>query len=234
MITLIQMLQLRCTPAVLTAFSLAALSGCSGDNLTEPEPARVLTSVQLFPMSSTISLVEPLNTVALRIVAYDQDGGVMTDAGAVTFASADEMVARVHEGSTVSAVAAGQAVITTTVTINGVAKTVQGTVNVVGEREPALVGTWRGTVVGSLGSSNVVFVLTSDATMSVDGDASWTPCRIEGTWALSDIGFGASGREVGCMSNELTFTATLSHTQQLSGSWAASNGHIGTFSFRKE
>jgi spore coat protein U-like protein len=90
---------------VLTAFALIALPGCSLDKLVEPEPARILTSVELYPKSSTISLLEPLNTVALQVLAYDQDRIPITDAGAVSFVSVNELAATVHAGGTVSAVA---------------------------------------------------------------------------------------------------------------------------------
>jgi hypothetical protein len=238
MMTFTQVVQLRYPWAVLTTFVLVVLPGCggnSGGNSMEPEAVRILTSVELHPTSSTLSVLEPLNTVALQVVAFDQDGRPMTDAAAVTFASANELVARVREGSTVSAVTEGQTVITAAVNIRGITKTGNTGVSVVAEREPALVGTWSGTVAGSLGSSNVVFVLTADATMSVVGDASWTRCRTEGRWELSGNGLFANGRDVECGNElELTFTAPLSNTQQLSGSWVAGNGHSGTFSFRKE
>jgi hypothetical protein len=232
--TFTQVLQLRYVRAVLTVLALVALPSCSGDKLTEPEPARVLTLVGLYPMSSTISLLEPLNTIALRAVAYDQHGMPMTNAEAVSFASANELAATVHAGGTVSAVAAGQTVVTVRVTISGVTKTVDGTVNVVAEREPALVGTWRGTATGTGGTTNVVFVFNPDFSMSAGGEASWA-CPIQGEWELSGNTLIASAHGP-CSGSQMQikYTAPLSSTQRLEGHWVTGTGSPGTFSITKE
>jgi hypothetical protein len=232
--TVTHVLQLRYPRAVLYTLALAALPGCSGDRLIEPETGRVLTSVELYPLSSTISLLEPLNTVALQVLAYDQDGNPMTDAGAVTFASANELVARVREGSTVSAVSAGQTVVTGRVTINGVTKTVEGSVRVVAEREPALVGTWRGTATGTSGSTSVVFVFNPDLSMSGVGEASWA-CSVQGKWELS--GHTLRARAIGaCPGSQLQieYSAPLSSAQRLEGNWVTDTGSPGTFSIVNE
>jgi hypothetical protein len=233
--TCTQVVQQRSAWAVLTALALVAAPGCSGDNLTEPEPARVLTSVRLHPMSSTISLLEPLNTVALTAVGYDQDGIPMTGAGAASFASANELAATVREGGSVSAVAAGQAVITATLTISGVTKSANATVNVVAEREPALVGTWRGTATSTSASTAVVFVFNGNLSMSATGEASWA-CPVQGEWELSSNTLTASAHASDCSGSQIQiqYTALLSSTQHLEGSWVTGTGSPGTFSITKE
>jgi hypothetical protein len=234
--TFTQVLRLRYPWAVLTTLVFLVSPGCGGDsgNSMAPEPPRVLTSVALHPTSSTISVREPLNTVALRVVAYDQDRKLMTDAGAVTFASVNELVARVREGSTVSAVAPGQTVVTARVTINGVTKTVDGTVNVVAEREPVLVGTWRGSATSINASTNVVFVFNGDFSMSAVGEASWA-CPVQGEWELSGNTLMASAHGP-CSGSQMqiTYSAPVSSTQRLEGNWVTNTGSPGTFSVTKD
>jgi hypothetical protein len=228
------------TRAALAALSIATAIACSGD-VTEPEPALVLTSLDVRPTAATISVAQPLNTAELRAVAYDQHADPMAIMTALSFSSANESVATVDGGGTITAVATGQTMVTATLTIGGITKTATATVTVVPEREPALVGSWKGTAAGQradnfpLQTSNMVLVLNGDLSFSAVGDAGWQQCLVEGGWELPGETFAASGHDTGCPgSQQLTFTAPLSNSQRLDGSWVASNGHNGTFSLGKQ
>jgi hypothetical protein len=219
--------------AFCTALVLVVVPGC-GSTSVEPE-AQLLTTVEMIPGASVLSTMTPLNTVTFLVVAHDQHGYPMADAVIPGLASANNQVARVSDGLTVAAVAQGETEIAASVTVRGVTRTASAKVTVVASREPVLVGTWRGIVAGSLGTSNVVVHLNADGSMSTVGDASWTRCRTEGTWELAGDEFVASVREVECGTpGQLAFFAPLSGAQHLSGSWGASTGPSGTFSFRKD
>jgi plastocyanin len=103
--------------------------GCGGDGGSGPGSG-VLTTVEVTPASPTLFTVAPGNTVVLAVVAKDQDGGVMSGAGSPTFSSANDAVATVGTDGTVTAVGAGTAVITASVTAGGVSKSGTTTVSV--------------------------------------------------------------------------------------------------------
>lgn len=231
MITHTRTLRLCCGRAAILMVVWAA-TGCSGDGPTEVVAPSILTSLEFLPSASVISLQQPLNTVLLKAIPLDQDADEIIGEGAASFASADVLVATVAADGTVSAGATGQTVITATVTIAGVTKTATATV---AEREPALVGTWRGPASGAIGTSTIVFQFHGDASMAGVGDASWNDCPIQGEWELAGDTFliDAEGTECGT-GLTLTFTAPLTSSQYLAGDWVTSTGFTGTFELVKQ
>lgn len=86
-----------------------------------------VASVQVTPTTTSLFTVEPGNTVALTAVARDQAG--QTVAGVpVTFSSSNTSAATVAAGGLVTAVSAGTATITASVTSGGATKTGNATV----------------------------------------------------------------------------------------------------------
>ncbi|MBA3557968.1 MAG: Ig-like domain-containing protein [Gemmatimonadaceae bacterium] len=109
---------------VTSAFSIA----CESTRVTESvqpgvdppglDPS-VFTTLEVLP--STVTL-EQGSTVQLGIVARDQRGVLMADAGAVTFSSSDPAIATVSGSGMVTGVAAGTADILVTKTAAGVTR----------------------------------------------------------------------------------------------------------------
>jgi len=110
----------------------ATSAGCGSDGGSGPEKS-VLTTVEVTPATATLFTVAPGNAVTLTVVAKDQNGQTMV--GTPSFSSENAAIADVSIGGTVTAVAAGTARITASVTIDGVTKT--GTNTVTTEVAPA-------------------------------------------------------------------------------------------------
>jgi plastocyanin len=118
------------TPRTITLILLvtSACIGCESNRVTEsvlpginrprPDPS-VLTTLEVLP--STVTLEQGF-TVQLGIVARDQRGARMADAGGVTFTSSDSAIAKVSSSGFVTAVAAGTADILVTKTVAGVTR----------------------------------------------------------------------------------------------------------------
>jgi plastocyanin len=102
--------------------------GDSGDGGVGP-PAG-LDRVEVTPATSTLFTVAPGNTVALSVAALDQDGDPVSGAGAPSFSSDNVAVADAAADGTVTAVGAGSARITASVTADGVTKTGTSSVTV--------------------------------------------------------------------------------------------------------
>jgi len=107
--------------------------GCGGDGSGPSEP--VLTTLEVTPATATLFTVAPGNTATLTVVAKDQDGQTMAGVGTPTFSSDNGAIAGVGADGTVTAVAAGTAQITASVTADGVTKT--GTSAVTVQAAPA-------------------------------------------------------------------------------------------------
>jgi plastocyanin len=100
-------------------------AGCGGDSVSGPEKS-VLTTVEVTPTTATLFTVAPGNAMTLTVVAKDQKGQTMV--GTPSFSSDNAAIADVSIGGGVTAVAAGTARITASVTIDGVTKTGTNTV----------------------------------------------------------------------------------------------------------
>ena len=105
-------------------------AGCGGDNGPGPGGESVLTTVEVTPATATLFTVAPGNTAALTVVAKDQDGGTMSGLGSPSFSSDNGAIADVSSDGTITAVTAGTAAITASLTAGGVTKTGATTVTV--------------------------------------------------------------------------------------------------------
>jgi plastocyanin len=106
---------------VATLLTLAAAGiGCGGGE-SEPPPQE-LTSVEVTPASGTLFTAQPGNTVELTVVAKDQDGQPMNEVGSTSFSSDNQAVGTVDPDGIVTAIGAGSARITVSVTAGGVTK----------------------------------------------------------------------------------------------------------------
>jgi len=92
----------------------------------------VLTTLQVTPATAALFTVAPGNAVTLSVVAKDQNGQTMV--GSPSFSSDNGAIADVNNGGTITAVAAGTAQITASLTIDGVTKT--GTTTVTAQVAP--------------------------------------------------------------------------------------------------
>jgi hypothetical protein len=98
-----------------------------------------------------------------------------------------------------------------------------------GPVDPALVGTWSGTVDGSFGSGTFTMSLDEAGSMSASGSGNY--CSSSGGWGVSAGQFTVTARD--CTGTILTFRAPAS-TTRLVGTWEASSGRGGTFDCTKQ
>jgi plastocyanin len=114
-------------------------AACGGDGGSgtgpPPDETSVLTTVEVTPATATLFTVAPGNTVTLAVVAKDQDGQTMAGLGSPTFSSDNGAIATVSDAGTITAVAAGSARITASLTAGGITKT--GTTTVTAQVAPA-------------------------------------------------------------------------------------------------
>jgi plastocyanin len=104
-------------------------AGC-GDGGPGPNQDQVLTTLEVSPATAALFTVAPGNTVALTVVAKDQNGTTMTGVGSPTFSSDNSAVADVSDDGTITATGAGTAQVTSSLTAGGVTKTGTTTVSV--------------------------------------------------------------------------------------------------------
>ena len=97
--------------------------------------------------------------------------------------------------------------------------------------DPALVGSWVGTIDGGLGEANIEIELKGDGTMSGEG-ANSPYCALTAKWEVVGSSFKAKGND-SCDGTAVSFSAPYSKTK-LTGSWNASSGNSGTFSVIKQ
>ncbi len=136
--------------------------GCGGDNGPGPGGESVLTTVEVTPATATLFTVAPGNTAALTVVAKDQDGGTMAGLGSPSFSSDNGAVASVGGDGTVTALAAGTAAITASLTAGGVTRT--GTTTVTVQVAPATAG---------VAAPSLAF-LPAAVDVSLGGTVTWT------------------------------------------------------------
>lgn len=97
--------------------------------------------------------------------------------------------------------------------------------------DPALVGTWSGTLNGSFGEADMTMELSDDGVMSAEGSTALY-CPIEAKWEVIGGKFKAEGND-DCDGTAVSFDAPYSKTK-LTGSWNASSGNSGTFTAEKQ
>jgi hypothetical protein len=93
-----------------------------------------------------------------------------------------------------------------------------------GPVDPTLVGTWTGSIGGSLGPASYTITLNADATMSALGTGGY--CRLAGSWGVAAGQFAARGEE--CQGFAVSYAAPAS-ASRLMGTWTASGGARGQF-----
>jgi plastocyanin len=113
---------------IATLLTVAAMGAGCGSSSTDGGTA-VLTTVVVTPATATLFTVEPGNTATLAAVGKDQDGLTIA-AGSPSFSSDNDAIAGVGTDGTVTAVAAGTAIITASMTAGAVTKTGTATVTV--------------------------------------------------------------------------------------------------------
>lgn len=109
---------------------MATAAGCGGGGgggIIDP-PESVLTTLQVTPGSATLFTAAPGNTASLAVVAKDQNGQTIANAGTPSFSSENSAIAEVGDDGTVTAKAPGITRITASLTANGVTKTASTTV----------------------------------------------------------------------------------------------------------
>jgi plastocyanin len=89
-------------------------SGCG-----ESGPSNTLTTLEVTPTARTLFTVAPGNMDTLSVVAKDQNGLVMSGVGSPSFSSDNAAVATVNSAGIITAVAAGTAQVTVSLTEDG-------------------------------------------------------------------------------------------------------------------
>ena len=97
------------------------------------------------------------------------------------------------------------------------------TINV-GAVDPALVGTWNGTLNGSFGPGTFTMILNTNGRLESQGSGNY--CGVAGNWGVSEGEFMATGPD--CTGTIVTFRAPASGSV-MSGQWTASSGRSGVF-----
>lgn len=100
-----------------------------------------------------------------------------------------------------------------------------------GNIDPALVGTWLGTVNGSFGEAEMTMVLKNNGDASGEGSTDLY-CPVNAKWEVKASNFIAKGNDE-CDGSAVTFTAPYSKTR-LNGTWSSSVGNNGTFEIEKQ
>lgn len=95
-----------------------------------------------------------------------------------------------------------------------------------------LVGTWNGTVEGSLGTAKVIFTLQMNGEIIAETD-SQILCPFQGFWWVSNKKFTASGEDE-CNGTAIELLGNGASSTEISGNWTANNGNSGTFSMTKQ
>ena len=91
-------------------------------------------------------------------------------------------------------------------------------------------GMWVGNIDGSFGPSQAEMTLAADGSMSAEGDGPY--CPLFGDWTVSEGEFVATAVDT-CDGTHVTFTAPASG-DSLEGTWTASSGNSGVFSFARQ
>lgn len=173
-------------PVPALAITLAiALAGCggSGDGGGGNElPTPVLTTIEVTPSSAAVYNTAPGNAVNLLVVAKDQDGLALPGLSP-SFASGSTGIAVVSTTGTVTAVAAGTAQITVSVTHGSVTLTKQAAITV---QVPPLV-----VFVGSTGIPQPSYV-PARVHLSATGDVTWSLSGPEHSVTFTSVGSPAS------------------------------------------
>lgn len=148
------------------ALLVATVAACSGDDPVTPTPdppaGQVLASVSL-PANSVPLTAGQSATLAPQ--ALDSTGAVIAGASGFTFTSSDPAIAEVSGAGSVLAVGAGTAVVTVSLTRDGVTATTTADVVVTGTL-PSAVTVVAGDAANTFTPAEVVVALNADVTFS--------------------------------------------------------------------
>jgi len=183
----------RLIPRIATLLIVAGTGvRCGGDGGTG-STTPVLTTVEVTSSTATLFTAAPGNTATLTVVAKDQDGQTMAGAGTPTFSSGNAAVAGVGADGTVTAVAAGTAQITASLTAGGV--TEEGTTAVTVQAAPTSAGVVAPTLAYSPTTVDV----------SAGGTVTWTFGPVPHTVSFTTSGAPADVPELSSGSAARTF-----------------------------
>lgn len=186
--------------AALGLIATAMIScGGGGDGLIEPGTP-VFTSLSISPTSAGLFTVAPENTVSFTATPRDQNSQPMSGLGTASFSTSNAGAATVNSAGLVTAVGAGSAQITASLTSAGTTKTAFADVTVQDAADAATV------------TAPQVTFSPNPAHISVGGTVTWTFAAIPHTVNFSDPGAPAN---VAAMSN-----ASESRTFLTSGTFA--------------
>ncbi len=158
----------------ITTLLIVAVAGAGcGDSGTEPN---VLTTLEVTPATATLFTIAPGNAVALSVVAKDQHGQTMVGVGSASFSSDNSAIAAVSNNGTITAVAAGTARITASLTEGGVTRT--GTTTVTAQVAPTSVGV----------DAPAIAFLPATVNVQAGGSVTWTFAAIS-----HDVTFTTAG-----------------------------------------
>jgi hypothetical protein len=204
-----------------------------------PAPPPQFASISVSPATLTMVPFEGLDTVTFAVTAFNQNGQQMSPGGQPAFASLNPNVVQVNGGGSVTAQAVGTTGITITWLAGDVTQTANVPVTVVDNVEEAMVGTWQGPISGTWlnglqQTSTITATLFADGALSGTGVAgSLFACAVAGTWQITGTDLATTAQEVACNGTVITSKAPLS-TTRLVGTWTASSGATGTFSYTKK
>ncbi len=95
-----------------------------------------------------------------------------------------------------------------------------------------LVGTWNGTVEGTLGTETAIFTLQKNGDIIAETD-SQIICPFQGTWWVTNGNFTAAGEDE-CDGTGIDLRGSSTSNSQISGTWTASGGNSGKFNMTKQ
>ncbi len=95
-----------------------------------------------------------------------------------------------------------------------------------------LVGTWDGTVEGTLGTATAIFTLQMNGDIFAETD-SQILCPFQGTWWVQNGKFNAAGEDE-CDGTVIELSGSSASKTVISGNWTASSGNDGKFSMTKQ
>ncbi|WP_299163715.1 hypothetical protein [uncultured Eudoraea sp.] len=95
-----------------------------------------------------------------------------------------------------------------------------------------LVGTWDGTVEGTMGTETAIFTLQSNGDIIAETD-SQIICPFQGTWWVTNGNFTAAGEEE-CDGTGIDLRGSSTSNTQISGTWTAAGGNSGKFNMTKQ
>jgi hypothetical protein len=153
---------------VLAAAALVSCSDSSSVLGPSSNPQGSFSAVEVRPSGFVLATVAPGNTVVLTVRAVNSSGDFVSSSGAVvTYTSSAPATASVSEGGIVTGLAAGDAVITVAMTLQGETHTADATITVLGPGSWPSIGGVYDLTASILGFDPAWGDLTGEAQISV-------------------------------------------------------------------